>query len=76
MAPFAKGANLIYLLDRADERVLTQNTGDAQSSQWSYFDKVKNQFMWEVINQIGKREQILKNKLSVNQERKKKRKMW
>jgi len=40
-------SNLIYLLDRAEERILKQNIGDAQSSQWNYLDMVKNQLKEE-----------------------------
>ncbi|MBS2101321.1 hypothetical protein, partial [Carboxylicivirga linearis] len=67
-------AHLNFLLDKAEEKVLHQNSSEFYVSKRNYFARVKNQFIWELLNEIGKREVDPKNKLKNDQKRKKHRK--
>ena len=66
--------HLNFLLDKAEEKSLDQNSSEFRVTQKSYIERVKNQFIWELLNEMGKREWSNKNKYKNDQKRKKHRK--
>ncbi|MBS2101322.1 hypothetical protein, partial [Carboxylicivirga linearis] len=67
-------SHLNFLLDMAEEKSLDQNSSEFHVTQKSYIERVKNQFTWELLNEMGKREWSVKNKYKNDQKRKKHRK--